>query len=409
MPGMDGLTLLDKVRYVAPGISVMVITGFGDVQMCTKALKLGAVDFIEKPLDRDFLRKVQAILKLEMSPKPFTTSLKEIARETNLSITTVSRALRKQGEISSKTRDRVLAAAKQMRYRPNLLVHGIRTGKTGTMGVIVPPYDSYWTQVLYGINEELTAANHVYINTWCKPVESEDSYGLLLIEQLNRLLDRRVDGIILWAHLASFYNERIVEDLEARDVPVVTIDHELPFADAVETDEKLGAFEAARHLLELGHRHLAHLAWDDSYKWAQLRRLFFEQQVNSTPGATCVSLMANDDREVDQLTRKLLETKPRPTAIFACSDRVAELIYQIVNKIGLRIPEDLSIVGFADLEVAKWMQPGLTTIRQDGFATGKAAARLLVNRSLGKIEEAKPQRLRIECKLIKRGSTAPLN
>jgi len=333
-------------------------------------------------------------------------SLREIADETNLSITTVSRVLRRQGEISPETRERVLQAAQRMRYRPNMLVHGIRTGKTRTMGVVVPPYDSYWTEVLYGIHEEMTAADHVYINAWCQHQEQDDeeTYHRLLLAQLHRLIDRRVDGIILWPHLAPLYIEH-VEELEARNLPVVTIDHELPFADSVETDEEQGATLAARHLLELGHRDIAHLAWDSSYKWAQLRRIYFEQEV-ARAGARCVTRTTRRDSDVGALTRELLSARPRPTAVFACSDRVAKLIYETLDEMGLRVPQDVSVVGFADIEYAAWMQPALTTIRQNGREAGKRAARLLVDRSQGRIKEVQPCRVRIGCELVRRDSTA---
>ena len=203
-----------------------------------------------------------------MASKSSSASLREIAKATNLSITTVSRALRKQGELSDETRLRVLEAAKQLRYRPNMLVQGIQTGKTLTMGVVVPPFDYFWTNVLFGIHDELAAADHVYINVWCPHENGNTSYGKTLLKQLHRLIDRRVDGIILWAHLAPLYDGRVVEELRARDLPVVTIDHELPFADSVETDEQHGATLVAEHLLRLGHRHFAHVAWSSLYKWA---------------------------------------------------------------------------------------------------------------------------------------------
>ncbi len=337
------------------------------------------------------------------------TSLRKIAEVTNLSITTVSRVLRKRGEISNETRLRVLEAAKQLRYRPNMLVQGIQTGKTFTMGVVVPPFDDFWTNVLFGIHDELASANYVFINAWCPRENGHISYGKMLLEQLHRLIDRRVDGIILWAHLAPLYDGRVVEELQARDLPVVTIDHELPFADSVENDEQHGAALVVEHLLKLGHRHFAHLAWSGLYKWAQLRRFFFEQRVAKEQGATCVTMSTEDDDEVESLVRKLLETKPRPTAIFACSDRVAKLVYDGVYRMGLRIPEDVSIVGYADLGMAKWMNPGLTTIRQHGAEMGAAAARLLVERSQGKLTDTEPRRIRIKCELVERDSTsAPL-
>ena len=186
-----------------------------------------------------------------------SVSLREIADETGYSITTVSRALRKRGEISDSTRRRVLQTAKRLRYRPNMLAKGIQTGKTHTMGVMVPPYDSYWTDVLYGIHDGLTSENYSYINTWCELDEKHESYGEVLLERLYQLIDRRVDGIILWPHLAPLYTEHI-EELETRNLPVVTIDHEIsveknnpPIVDIVETNERYGAEMVVGYLFDL--------------------------------------------------------------------------------------------------------------------------------------------------------------
>ncbi|MCX5632065.1 MAG: LacI family DNA-binding transcriptional regulator [Phycisphaerae bacterium] len=333
-------------------------------------------------------------------------SLKQIAESTNLSITTISRVLRDNGEVSSDTRKRVLDAAKKMRYRPNMLVQGIQTGKTRTMGVVVPPYDSYWTSVLCGIHDALTEADHVYINVWCPYTGSDHSYIDLLQEQLHRLIDRRVDGFILWAHLAPLYNENLIKDLEARDLPVVTIDHELSFADCVETDEWLGATLAAEHLLELGHKHIAHLGWDSFYKWAHLRRTFFEQAIEKSGKASCLTITCKEDEDVEGAAKTLLSANPRPTAIFACSDRVAKMIYAVAGQMGLKIPGDLSVIGFADLEFSQWMQPSLTTIRQNGREMGKVAAKTLVERSCSNNRDIPPRRIQIKCEIIKRASTA---
>ena len=337
-----------------------------------------------------------------------SVSLKKIAESTNLSITTVSRVLRYNGEVSDETRKRVLSAAKKMHYRPNMLVQAIQTGKTRTMGVIVPPYDSYWTSVLYGIHDALSNADHVYINVWCDERTNESTYSDLLQEQLHRLIDRRVDGLILWAHLAPLYNESLIKDLEARDLPIVTIDHELPFADCIETDEELGATLAAEHLLELGHTNIAHLGWDNFYKWAYLRRTFFEQAIAQSNKAKCTTIICAADEEVENAVRKLLSLNPRPTAIFACSDRLAKTIYKISEQMKLRIPEDLSVIGYADLEFSQWMHPPLTTIKQKGKEMGKAAAEALLERSLSKIKDVPPRRIKIECELVKRLSTAAI-
>jgi LacI family transcriptional regulator len=217
-----------------------------------------------------------------------------------------------------------------------------------------------------------------------------------------------VDGIILWAHLALLCTKLIIEDLEMRNLPVVTIDHELPFADTIETDEQMGTRLTTKHLLGLGHRYLVQLTWDDSYKWTQLRRLFFEQQIKAARKATCITVAAKKGEKVASLTRRAPSSNPSPKAIFACNDWIAKLIYQILKPIGLRIPQDLSIMRFADFDFTSLMKPALITIRQKGLEIGKSVARLLIHRSQGKVKEHQPQRLQISCELIKRSLTPPL-
>jgi len=287
-----------------------------------------------------------------------------------------------------------------------MLVQGIQTGETRTIGVVVPPYDSFWTSVLCGIHDVFIESDLVYINTWCPQTGDAHSYTALLQQQLHRLIDRRVDGLILWAHLAPLYSENLIDDLEARDLPVVTIDHELPFADSVETDERLGATLAAEHLLELGHKHIAHLGWDSFYKWANLRRTFFEQTIEKSGKASCLTVTCKEDEEVENAAKILLTANPRPTAIFACTDRVAKVIYTVAGQIGLKIPDDLSVVGFADLEFAQWMQPSLTTIRQNGRKMGIAAAKALIECAYSADKNQLPRRIQVECGIVKRASTA---
>ncbi len=341
-----------------------------------------------------------------------SVSLREIADETGYSITTVSRALRKRGEISDTTRQEVLNTAKRLRYRPNMLAKGIQTGKTHTMGVMVPPYDSYWTDVLYGIHDGLTSDDYSYINTWCELDEKHESYSDVLLDRLYRLIDRRVDGIILWPHLAPLYTEHI-EELETRNLPVVTIDHEisgkhrLSFVDIVETDEKRGAEMVAGHLFDLGHRSIAHLAWDESYQWAKSRKQYFQQALQNKPGMTCMIETILSMEEAEEKILKLLCSVPRPTALYACNDHVAKVTYAVADKLNMKIPDDLSVVGYADLEFSSWMHPQLTTVRQHGRQTGRTAAKLLIERSQDNIKSPASRRILIECRLIVRNSTGP--
>ncbi len=337
-------------------------------------------------------------------------SLKQIAEATHLSITTVSRALRNKGEVSPETRKRVLACAKQYNYRPNLLIQGIQTGRTGNIGVMVPPYDRYWSEVLSGIHDTLLRYDYAGIMLWDE-YHSEPSLAdknQFMLEQMHRLIDRRVDGVILWPKVSEVYGDHL-DELESRNLPVVTIDNELDFSDSVVTNEKQGADLVASHLYALGHRRIGQLAGHQQWTWAKLRRHYFEKALASFPDAECITQIGSDNAEdIPDAVRRLLEQ--RPTAVFSFGDWVAFEIYRIAHEMNLRIPEELSVVGYSDTHTfSQIINPPLTTVRQKPREIGIAAANLLMNRLTKKMNPA-PSNIRIviDCELIVRGSTRAL-
>lgn len=178
-----------------------------------------------------------------------------IAREAGVARTTVSLALRGGEGLNTETIARVMAAAERLGYRPNNLVHAIRSGRTRMVGVMVPPFNSFWSDVLHGIHDRLIEDNYVPLALWSLHRMPQTDYDLEL-RQIERLIDWRVDGAILWPWFANLYHTHIPE-LKNRELPMVTLDTILPesfHADAVLSDEALGAEAVAAHLLELGHR-----------------------------------------------------------------------------------------------------------------------------------------------------------
>lgn len=336
-------------------------------------------------------------------------SLKQIAAETNLSISTVSRVLRNKGEISQETREKVLQCAKKMNYRPNLLIQGIQTGRTGNIGIMVPPYDEHWTQVLRGIHDTLVDYDYAGIMLWedNRRIQSLREKEAFMLKQMHRLIDRRVDGVILWPRVSEVYGAHL-DELESRNLPVVTIDHELEFSDSVVTDERLGSQLVAEHLVKLGHRRIGHLAGHQEWSWAKLRRRYFEEALAAYPDVTCFTQIGSDDaEEIPVAARQLLEKKP--TAVFAFGDWVAFEIYKVVAEMGLRIPEDLSVVGFSDShKFSQIINPPLTTVRQKPRQIGIEAATLLMQRLTGEDQSPKRVRTVIDCELIVRNSTRAL-
>jgi LacI family transcriptional regulator len=337
-------------------------------------------------------------------------SMKEIARMLDVSIATVSRAIRNHGDISSRTRDRVLKTAQKLGYRPNLLIRGIQTGRTHNIGVMVPPHNSFWSDVLVGIHNRLAADDYAPIMLW---YDKEDvlrgSEGeRFVLKQIHALIDRRVDGVIMWPTVTETYSEHL-DELESRNVPVVTIDHELPFADSVVTDEEQAARLITKHLYDLGHRHIVHLASDQRWVWAKRRLAFLEKTTMQYHDVRLSVVELADDEQIPEAAKKILQMSPRPTAVYACYDEAALVMCKTAFQAGLRVPQDLSVVGFSDAgpfnEIA---QPPLTTIRQNGNLIGSTAADVLLQRLEDRIDEEKPRRVVLPCELIIRGSTAPV-
>jgi LacI family transcriptional regulator len=339
--------------------------------------------------------------------------LKDVAKAANVSLSAASRILRGEKErFGDETCQRVLEAARNLGWRRNLLVNGIQTGRTKTVGVMIPPFDSFWVDVLAGIHIVLASADYLPITVWvgdCQELphfEKNEDTGL---EQMSRLLDRRVDGLILWPSFAVAYYQHYREVMERR-VPVVVIDHEFSdenLADSIETDEHRCARTVAEHILSLGHREIACLsaretAWQ---AWAVRRRKSFIAAVSDLAGIEVTAWRLNQwGTNGPEVAREILQSKPRPTAVFCVTDHEAALIYDVAEELGISIPKDLSVVGFADLDFAASLHPPLTTIRQRPKEIGRRAAQMILDRLEGNFADSPPTTIRVGGDLIVRGS-----
>ncbi len=336
-------------------------------------------------------------------------SQKKIAEESGVSIMTVSRVLRGKDDVAPQTRERVLAVAQKHRYRPNLLVRGIQTGRTKTIGVMVPARPFYY-KLLSGIHDELIEADHVPITIWSASdaVDSDIDAGEL--KQIHRLLDRRVDGVIL-KPIDEAVSDDYLNAVWERGIPLVVVDRELPqtHADFVGTDDHEGGKLVAEHLLELGHRRLAVLTLDNKEGTHVARQQGFAETIAHASGAQCVTLECHQDED-DEIRRcmvELLMRHPRPTAVFVPVDTAVPIIYDIAEDMRIEIPKSLSVVGFSNRESCRHLSPGLTTGEQFPYRIGRRAAKLLLNRCLGNLKEASPVRVRLKPELVLRESTAP--
>lgn len=337
-------------------------------------------------------------------PRRSAPGLKQIAEEAGVSLITVSRVVRGLGNVAPDTAAKIKKAIDRLKYRPNRLVHAIQSGRSGTIGVVVPIASWFQAQMISGIHHEL--ADHSYLPVLHFPKLSpgacrEEAERLYL----HRLLDQRVDGIIFWPS-DEMVSDAYLHEVWDRGVPLVAVDRHLPKtnADFAGTDDVAGGRLAAEHLLDLGHRRIAHLGGDPWVSTYSDRRAGFEAVAQSRADVS-IRVAACSLSESYDLAMDMLTGSGRPTAIFAASDNFAMRIYAVATRLGIRIGEDLSVVGFADLVEAQRLQPGLTTIRQNPTGIGAAAARLILERLEGRVGSKNPRSVRLVPELVVRDST----
>ena len=333
--------------------------------------------------------------------------LKEIAKATGLSMMTVSRVLNQSGPVSTEAKILVEKTATKLKYRPNLLVHGIRTGKTQTIGVMIPAYDLFDRYIITGIHDQLVAADHVPLLLW----SNHGDQGATELEQIHRMLDRRVDAVIIKPKDDAVYDDYFRQVWE-RNIPLVVVDRELSntHADFVGTDVSLGIQMAVEHLLSLGHRHLTFLGLDEQVVTYHQRRVSFEQATSGKDGVQgvvrqCEPTDLMDSGATITVLEKYLQEYPTDKAIVCPQDLMAVNLCKAAKNCGRIIPQHLSVTGYGGMDILKWIEPALTTIYQNPYRIGQEAGRVAIARATGKMPKNKPYKIRLKPQLIIREST----
>ena len=331
-------------------------------------------------------------------------SLADIARDAGVSIGTVSRVLRGQATVSPATAKRIADAAERLRYRPNLLVQGMQTGRTRTIGVMVPVDDPFHGELVCGIHDALVAADHAPLLLWSGSSRPQPR-PVTELEQLHRLIDRRVDGVIIRPVTDAADDIYLREAIE-RDLPVVAVDRELAAArvDFVGCEDAEGGRLAAKHLLALGHRRFGHLAGALFTSTGRQRHDGFLSTI-AAAGASCRREEDPTFSDGEAQAFHLLSAEPRITALFCANDLLAAGAYRAAARLDRRIPDQLSIIGFADLPLARLLAPPLTTIRQDAYRIGQEAVACMLARCQG--DRSPRRRVLVPVELTLRASTAP--
>ena len=331
------------------------------------------------------------------------TTIRDVARQAGVSISTVSHVVNSSRAVSQESRDRVLQAMNQLDYKPNALAQNLRRQQTFSIGMIVPDSaNPFFAEVARGIEDTSFTQNHsVILCNTDGDVDKQAAHTDLLIKN-------QVAGILF---VAAGISTELVEDLQARRVPVVVVDREVPgvSVDTVLTNHLQGGRLATQHLWDLGHRRIACISGGSNLSPSAERLIGYQQILHENGILYDESLVVRGDFQYVsgyEAARQLLALADPPTAVFACNDLMAVGVISAVTELGLRVPQDLSVVGFDDVRLASFTNPPLTTIAQPKYEIGVIATEMLLARAQNIDAPTRLQRLDTE--LVIRQSTAPL-
>lgn len=309
-------------------------------------------------------------------PDPIATgaTVIEVAQVAGVSASTVSRILNGTARVSSDKRQAVEQAIAQLNFKPNVLAQSLKRGSSMTIGVLTQDLDSaFFNEGLKGVEDGLAGSGYatlVVSGHWNPREEAE---------RLSLLLARRVDGVIILT--GNLPDEQIVSFSE--HVPIVATGHGCVAerARAIKVDNVEGGYLATRHLIDLGHRHIAHIAGLANHSDANDRLAGYRRALDEAGLPFDSDLVVQGDfREPGGLlaTQQLLERGKPFTAIFAANDQTAYGARLALYRRGIRVPDDVSLIGFDDLPSSLYMTPPLTTVRQPVYEMGRAASQTLL-------------------------------
>lgn len=329
-------------------------------------------------------------------------TIKDIARELNISPSTVSRALKNHPDISQATKDSVNKYAKDFNYKPNSLALSLRMSRNNTIGIIVPEIIHYFfSSILSGIEQ---VANQEGFNVIIS--QSNEDYETE-VRNTQALIATRVSGVLasLSKHTTNYDH---FQDIIDSDIPLVFFDRICIGinTDRVVVDDYSGAFAAVEYLIQTGCKRIAfyssplHLEISKNRKNGYLDAL----RKYALPVDESLIYVCDTREEAIIITPEILDQPNRPDGFFAINDHCAAGIMYAVKSAKLRIPEDVAIFGFSDGELAKACDPMLSTVEQHGYEMGKNAASLLLDKINGKTHGQYTNKI-VRTNLIIRGTT----
>ncbi|MBW5447738.1 LacI family DNA-binding transcriptional regulator [Cohnella sp. CFH 77786] len=311
----------------------------------------------------------------------------DIAKEANVSVATVSRVLNNTAPVKKETKERILELINKYQFQPNALARSLIKKETGMIGIILPDITNpFFPEVLSGFDQQARNYGYTFFlcDTMSANIDTADQY-VRESEYLNVLTEKQVDGIVMLGgriDLAKPGSELVSEVLEvSKRLPVLLINGNLPGSFyRVAMDERLGAELAARHLIELGHRDIAIVGGYRTLRNTIQRTASFTKTMEQYGLKVRKEWVLGEGfsvRNGEDCIRQLLEMPQRPTAVLCMNDLVAIGVLKGATKAGLKVPEDLSIVGYDDIPFASHCVPELTSVSLKVNELGQKAAEIL--------------------------------
>lgn len=303
-------------------------------------------------------------------------TMKDIARIAKVSTSTVSHVINNTRYVSDEIREKIMKVVNELNYTPSAVARSLKVKETKTLGMLVTATSNpFFAEVVSGVEQYCNQHHYNLI------ISSIDGNEQRLQQNIQTLIQKQVDGLLL---MYSDTRHAMVEQLNL-NLPIVVMDWwptELN-ADKIYENSEFGAYLATKTLIEQGHKNIAIITGKLDKSLAHNRLLGYQKALQDA------HLPINPDWIIEshfdfeggvEGMKKLLQITPRPTAVFACSDTIAIGVYQVAWQQGLRIPQDISVIGYDNIMLAQYLTPPLTTIHQPKAELGKLAVEILLER-----------------------------
>ncbi|EJG0027352.1 substrate-binding domain-containing protein [Vibrio alginolyticus] len=332
-------------------------------------------------------------------------TMKDIAKLAGVSTSTVSHVINKTRFVSEEISERVNNAAKELNYyAPSALARSLKVNRTKTIGMLVTTSTNpFFGEVVKGV--ERSCYQKGYSLILCNTEGDNER----MRQSINTLLQKRVDGLILMC--SSLEGERIDVFERYPDIPVVVMDWGpmLFTSDKIQDNSLRGGYLAAKYLIDCGHTEIGCITGPLIKHQAQMRYEGYKRAMNEAGLEFNANWIIESDFECEggyQAFKKMAQRGALPSSIFVSNDMMAMGVINAANELDIKVPDDLSIIGYDDIHIAKFMSPSLTTIHQPKYRLGQAAVETLVRKLDEKSTEA--QVVQLEPTLVERKSVKRL-